>query len=341
MLEARRGSICRFVAHLLLCSAVLLPAAAVGEDQPADRAEPSAADKATARHLMDVGDEKKAQQDYVGALEAYQGADRIMGVPTTAIDVGRTLLLLGRLVEAQDAFWRAARHPVAPNEPEPYTQAREEARRLAAETAEKIPSLELQIAGVAADTPVRIRIGPTQVAPETVHLPQKLDPGEHQVVAQADGYLDVRKAVTLHEGQMASLRIEFTPDPNAKPGSGSASGADAATDSGISPLVWVGFGVGAAGFIVGGITGGIALSDASSYDDECPNKVCPPDRESDLDSSLTLAHVSTVSLIVGGAGTALGLIALFALSDDGAAASPEAAVAPIVGPGFAGLRGSF
>ena len=52
-------------------------------------AEPTSAQKETARNLMQIGDGRYASGDYEAALRAYQGADEIMGVPTTALAVGR------------------------------------------------------------------------------------------------------------------------------------------------------------------------------------------------------------------------------------------------------------
>jgi hypothetical protein len=57
----------------------------------------------------------------------------------------------------------------------------------------------------------------------------------------------------------------------------------------------------------------------------------------------TLAHVSTASFAVGGAGAALGIVGLF-LSDFSAPPRPagdKASVEPFVGVGSAGVRGRF
>ena len=68
------------------------------------RAEPTAGDKETARSLMDEGDRKFAAKDFKGALDAYQGAHAIMGVPTTGIEVAKAQEALGLLVEARDTL---------------------------------------------------------------------------------------------------------------------------------------------------------------------------------------------------------------------------------------------
>ena len=82
--------------------------------------------------------------DLTGALEAYRGADAIMGVPTTGIEVARTQIRLGRLVEARDTALKVSRYPVKRREPRPFTDARTEALQLASELAARIPSLQLR-----------------------------------------------------------------------------------------------------------------------------------------------------------------------------------------------------
>ncbi|MEQ9324770.1 MAG: hypothetical protein RIF41_36730, partial [Polyangiaceae bacterium] len=49
----------------------------------------TAADKETARGLMDMGRAAEAKGDYEAAAKAYEGADRLMGVPSTALSLGR------------------------------------------------------------------------------------------------------------------------------------------------------------------------------------------------------------------------------------------------------------
>src|SRR5262249_1001249 len=63
-------------------------------------AEPSAADRETARSLMNEGDAKFDAKNYAQALKAYQGAHAIMGLPSTGYAVARTQAALGQLVEA-------------------------------------------------------------------------------------------------------------------------------------------------------------------------------------------------------------------------------------------------
>jgi hypothetical protein len=188
------------------------------------------------------------------------------------------------------------------------------------------------------------------------------------VEIKADGYETFKQVVTLKEGERLEVPVALrkTGDPAAPPppapGPGAApgpapgpgpgpeptpgpDGGDTPAEpssGGLSPLVWVGFGVGAAGLLVGGITGGIAAGKASDLKDRCPDNACPREEtEDDYDSTYTMAHVSTVGFVVGGAGAALGLVALFALSGDDEADTATITVQPSVGLGSLGITGRF
>jgi hypothetical protein len=305
--------------------ACLPAAAATAQEVP----EQSVGDKETARQLMDLGDSKYDSGDYAGALEAYQGADRIMGVTSTGLAMGKALVKLGRLLEARDKLLAVSRIAASPDESPVLTQAREEARQLQDSIADKIPQLTVRIIGVAAGVECSVRVDGHPVPPATISLPRAVDPGKHTVSASAPGYHAVSETVTLEEGakQTITLALRSTHKPpveERKPEPGIT----------VSPLVWAGIAVAGAGVVVGAITGGLSLSAASDVKDECTDNVCPRRLEEDGDRSLTLAHVSTASFIVAGVGAALagvGLVLTFTADDERASIT--------LGPGS--VRGAF
>ena len=315
--------------------------------------EPSASEKDTARQLMDVGDAKFAEGDYQAALEAYQGADEIMGVPSTGVAVGRTQAKLGLLVEARDSLLRVTRFPQKPGESSVYVDARREAAQLAAALVERIPTVKIEVTGAADGTELDVRVDDKPVAKGTLRFPRRMSPGKHAVVVRAQGYFDGSATVDLAEGDREVVTIALKRDPNAPveaatepdgPEPSPANGSD--DEGGLSPLVWVGFGVGAAGLLVGTITGAVALSRTSSLRDTCGGDVCGPQHEDDVKKAEAIAHGSTASFAIGGVGVALGVVALLWLSG-GDEATPDAAamegasVSPWIGVGSAGLTGRF
>jgi hypothetical protein len=165
-------------------------------------------------------------------------------------------------------------------------------------------------------------------------------PGTHVVVVKAKGRKDARFEVAVNEGEAKAIEVA-TGDPD---GSGGAASASAGapqedTSSGTSPLVWAGFGVGAAGLAVGAITGLMAISKANA----CPNHVCP--NQNDLDgvsSGRTLGTISTIGFVVAGAGAAVGVLGLTVFRAKGHPEGATAAKAALyIAPASAGLAGTF
>jgi len=278
---------------------------------------------------MDRGDKEFAAGNFAKALEHYQAADRIMAVPTTGWEVGRTQERLGLLVEARDTLLRVSRFPQKPGEPPPFTTARNNAIALARAIKPRVPTLTIEVKGVAKDTVVSVFVSGKQLANYTVGAASRINPGKQQIRCEATGYEPNEQLVQLSEGQSGSVTCEMV---------------EAATE--IPALAWVGFGVGAAGLLVGTITGIVSLGKVSELDDVCPDKQCPPEHESLIDEMNTTANVSNVGFIVGGVGVAVGVVALIVgLSSDQAEPLVEADSAvnlqPFFGPGVAGLRGTF
>src|SRR5262249_12998493 len=81
--DARR----RLLFSLSIGLAVSLGAAVFAPEARAN--EPTAAEKETARTLMDQGDEAFAAKDFPTALKHYKAAHAIMGIPNTGIWVAK------------------------------------------------------------------------------------------------------------------------------------------------------------------------------------------------------------------------------------------------------------
>ncbi len=291
----------------LACIAALVTLA------PLAAAEPSLADKETARVLFKEGDEKFRAGDYSGALKAFAAADAIMGIP------------------------------VDPTENEVQQKARDEAARLAEDVGAAIPSLQVQVTGVPSGTVVTMRVDDAEVPASAQGFPRKVDPGEHVVSVSAPGYRPVKRKVAVREGQASEFAIRLEagdePMPDAEPageGEGEGEVSDSAGGGGISPLVPIGFAVGGAGLVVGAVCGGITLARVSDLENRgCPD--CDPSQveEDELDDDRVIAHVATAGFVVAGVGIAVGIIGIVLSTSS----SDDTAI--VLGPGSAGLRGSF
>jgi hypothetical protein len=268
-------------------------------------AQPSASQRETARALMKQGDERFAAADFARALEAYQAAHAIMGVPTTGIAVALTQEKLGHLVEARDAAIEVMRMPGQAREPAPLAEARQRAAELANEVAPRIPSLTIRVA--APRTGASVVLDGKPIASETVGAPWKVDPGPHLVRVSAPGHEAAEKKVTLAEGASVVVDISLLP---------SALGVAPPASRGprVSPVAYVAFAVGGAALIGGAITGGVAWSQATDLEDRCAGG-CSPTLAGELDRANTLATASNVLFAVAASGAVIGVGALLLLGD--------------------------
>jgi hypothetical protein len=295
----------------------------------AHAAEPSAADRDTARGLMQRGDEKLAGGDVQGARDEYQAADRIMQVPTTGLALAKVELQLGHLVEARDVLLRVSRHPVSEGESSLFAEARTEAGALATEVEPRIPTLTISIMPAVAG--VEVKIDEDRVDAATLTFPRRVNPGAHVVTASAPGHRAERQTVTLAERDQKALSFVLTAAPEPAP----APAAEPSVD-GNQVLFFIGLSVAIAGGVAGIATGSVALARTSKLDDECRERVCSIREEDEIDLVTALSHASTASFAIAGAGAVAGTVGLVLWLQEDDAEPATAAV--VVGPGMIGFE---
>lgn len=204
-----------------------------------------------------------------------------------------------------------------------------------ADLSEKIPSVIIvtQDAGGQDIAPEALHVDGEDVTPR-VGRSIPLDPGAHVLEARLPGGARVRQDLVLAEAEKdrrVTLRPPASPPPEALP-----------SEAG-SPPAWsyIGFAVAGAGVLLGSITGAISLAKAGELDEACPSHdVCPPELEADHDLGFALAHVSTVSFALAGAGLGVGVLGLL-LPSEPASPPSAASVRLLVGTGNIGLTGRF
>jgi len=316
-------------------------------------AEPSAADKETARALMATGRQDRTSGDLQGALKAFVAADAIMRVPTTGLEVARSQVALGLLVEARDTALQVTRSQVAPREPAPFKVARDAAAALSDELLTRIPSLTITVTNAPEGATPTVTLDGAQLSAETLGSRRKLDPGHHVISAKA-GPSAGSQEIDVAERDAKTVDVVLTPSEAvavAPPTTDDSNPADerppsAGRSSASIALLAGGFGVAGAGIILGSITGGLSISKTNSIktSDACAGNVCNPSEDADIGSAKTMATVSTVSFVVAGVGAVVGLVGLFVGGSPAPPKSePEAKVRlqPVIGLGSLGLRGEF
>ena len=289
---------------------------------------PSASDRETARKLLDDGDAAAQKKDFDAALKAYVAAHAIMNVPTTGIEVAKTQVALGQLVEARDTALEVTRITVA-KESSAYAAARKQAQELAESLDGRIPSMRVVITGLAPTDVAEVTIDGATVPAAAVAQPRRVNPGEHHVVVRADGFAEGTADATLAEGGAitdVSVLMKPSKTGRSKPKPTPAPAA-APTAHGVSPFLPAGIVTAGVGLGVGIGAGIVALGNCHKGDG------CPAAIASDIGFGVAL---------VGGALTAVGIVFTLRRAPD-ASGKPVTSLelAPSTGLGHLGFRASF
>jgi hypothetical protein len=303
--------------------------------------EPSAVDIAQARDLFNEGLKLREQGDAKGALEKLKAANRLAQTPIVGLELGRTYEQLGDLVEARETFLSIGRIAQSASETARSAKARAEAERLARELRPRIPTLIVQITGATASE-VAVTIDGTAVPPEALEAPRPVNPGAHEVVGRSTNGATAKATVDVKEGENRSAELNIVATiPQATPvtSPNAVFPSPPVARGGMNPLVYVGFGLAGAGLAVGGVTGALAISKASTVSHACPNLMCTTTGESDVQTGRTLGNISTAAFIAAGVGAVAGVIGLV-LSHRTEEGTSES-IAPWIGPRGAGVVGTF
>jgi len=324
----------------------------------AAHADPTSADRETARTLMQQGREARDKGDLKEALKRFKGADDIMHVPTTALEVARALVALGQLVEARDFIAEIRQIPAKPNEPAPFKEARKKADDLDASLNGRIPSLSISVTGAPDGATPTVSVDGVQLPAGALDLPRNVDPGHHVVAAKV-----VAKAATgegsqevdVREGEQKPVEVALVmtavpqepepPAPEPKP----EAPPPPTTSHSPTVLTWASVGLGGVGVAAGTVTGIMSLSKKSTLQGECPGNTCPPGTaSSDLDSANRFATISTIAFIAAGVGAGVAVVTLIVGHQEQsvpAAAPPQTdsglVLRPWIVPGAAGVVGRF
>ncbi|MDF3065610.1 MAG: uncharacterized protein K0R38_1211 [Polyangiaceae bacterium] len=234
---------------------------------------------------------------------------------------------LGRLVAALGDYELAAADARA----ERAEQVAEEVEARLENLRQRIPKLTVK-RGAGAEAAI-IAVDGVSVGDQVIGMPMPTDPGPHTVEAKAPGFKPFRKSVRVAEQQ--SETIEITLD--AEPPPPVALGPAGARSEGRSRLPgYVIGGIGVASLGASAVFFGLRAGTISDLDKACPERQCQPSSQSDIDAGKMYTTVANVTLAVGVAAVAGGLVLVLT---SGPSSEPSVALAPA--PGGAQLLGKF
>ncbi len=288
------------------------------------------------RKLLDAG-------DYAAACAKFADSHKLDPQPVTLMNLALCNEKRGNTATAYDKWQEGevlARHL---ND----EKLQELARTHMAALEPQIPHLVIELAAPSAG--LEITLDGVKLPATALGVAIPVDPGLHLAVATATAKREWHGSVEVPPGNgTVPLRVPaladaplpppppppfvvpfLPPPPPFRP---------APPPSDYRWLAGLGFGVAAAGLLVGAVTGGIAAKKASTLKDtyRCADGRCDPGFEADLPPITTLANVANVTLAVGGAGLCAGVVGVALQSR-----RDHAMVAPSLGPGWAGVRGVF
>ena len=320
---------------------------------------PPAGSTAVAEGLFQQARELFKQQRYADACPRFAESQRLEPKLGTLLNLAVCHEKLGKIATAWAEYTSAA--TIARRE---QSKDREDfAREQVATLERRIAHVSLQIAAPPGDLVVALDDQPLDHT--ALNTPLPIDPGAHRVAATAPGKIawsttieapseHAELAVTIPALEAAIATAPppvatLPPAPTAITAARPIVPLAQVAPSMASPperedhrvLIHGGFGVGAAGLLVGAITGGITLARAATIRDTCNANSCGVDQADALRSTTTLANVSNVSFVLGGLGAGVGVVGLLVSSSRAPTKRPVATVTPILGPAVVGLRRSF
>jgi hypothetical protein len=301
---------------------------------PSVRAEDaSAAETAAARSLAVEGLKLAQANNCAEAVPKLERAEKLYHSTVVASRLGECLVSVGRLVEGTEILRKVLREPQASPPTPALAKALERAQRTLETATPRIAGLTIKVAAV---QDMRIKLDGNVVPSALFDSEVPTDPGEHSVEVTAPGFLKSTLRLSVSEGEKKSATLTLARDPNApatpaateQPAASSAAAVTptsastpaSSTTAGSTPAparapnrtaAYVSLGLGAAGVAAGGVLGFLTMKQHAALKDDCPNNVCSPTQQSDIDSAKRLGNMSTIAFGVGGAGLVLGAVLFF------------------------------
>ncbi len=329
----------------LLAACALLAASLVAAPALADAVDFET--KSAARKLGTEGQKLFDAGDYAAALEKFNLADSLVPAPTLGLRAARCLAKLGRVVEASERYLDVTRMQLDRFAPPVMRKAQADALAEREKLLPVIPSLTVTLEGpTGAGVAVLVDDKPMPAA--LIGQKRPADPGAHRVEAKrADTSIFREVVLQPSEAGQVLLKLPPLPPPPAKPG--------AADKFPFRTIGWIGVGIGAAGLGFGGVSGVLALTNQQSLLKACgTDRRCPPSAWAQSDTYDLLRSFTTIGIIAGAAGFAIGVPMLLAAPKPPAEPSAPAAgqarravrpAGPVIQPylswGGAGVRGIF
>jgi tetratricopeptide (TPR) repeat protein len=259
--------------------------------------------------------------DWAGALALLKEVAAVKSTPQVRFNIALCEEKLGRLVAALGDYELAAADARA----ERAEQVAEEVEARLELLRQRIPKLTIK-RGAGAEAAI-IAVDGVSVGDQVIGTPMPTDPGPHTVEAKAPGFQPFRQALRVAEQQNETIEVTLEPEPP-PPAALAPAGAGAPREGRSRVPGYIVGGLGVASLGASAVFFGLRAEKISELEKACPGQVCPPSSQSDIDAGRTYTTIANVTLAVGVAAVAGGLVLVLT---SGPSSSPSVALAPAAG----------
>jgi tetratricopeptide (TPR) repeat protein len=326
-----------------VAAALALGAAVALSSAPAhaQSAQPTPHDVAAAEALFRVGRDLIAAGRYEEGCPKFQASFALDPSVGTLLNIAKCHEHDGKLVTAREEYARALVLTRDIKDPSRQKALEGITRQGISAVELRLPRLRVTIAPSPAPPGLKVVRDGQEAAATALADAVPLDPGRHEITASAPGFRTETRTVTLEEGKTATVEFALALAPEAAPESKGARSSGGLRIAGIALTT-----AGAAGLVLGGVTGILALTKVSAVKADCRGTVCLSTNQSAHDgvgAATTLGNVSTTAFIAGGVLAAAGVVLLVLPSSSEKKASAMSATIKqaVIKPGYIEIQGQF
>jgi len=269
---------------------------------------------------------------WADAYSRFAAADQQLHAPTLVLFMARCKAKLGELVNARGLYERVVREAVAPDAPEQFKSAHEEAVRELAELDVRIPSLAV-VVRAAPDVEARIVLDRQPRDRGQLAKGVVVDPGTHELTVSAPGHAEQIRRVQVAERATERVEFELVRADVAEPPAPSRG-------SFLAPGIVLA--LGGAALTTGIVTGLVAKGKVDDLRSRCEGNHCPVGDQNEAGTVRTLTTLSTIAFVAGGVGIAAGVVlAIVRPGGEKVAAPTQARLDVRVAPSGLSFSGAF
>lgn len=316
--------------HYPLCFAVLtavsMHATGVLADEPPPAPAPSAP-AAGPQSAIDIALEDQKARNFARACIALKKAYREDPRPSTLFLLAQCYDQWGQVATAAVLYedYEAAFDKLSEEDQKAEGDREDVASKRRSELEKRIPKVVLRVPREAPDS-TRVLRRATEGGPlvaVAIGIPLPIDPGEHVLVTQVPGRVEVFTKFTLKEGENRTVEVNIPPpsadgDPTKKPKPiQPVPTLTPSLDPGISGRRVAAYtlgGIGAVGLVGGIVTGAITFAQKDPIAKNCLEtnlKICNPTGVAAKENAKISGLVSTILFPIGAVGLGVGAILYF------------------------------